>query len=167
MKYIKLFESYILNEFDDKDFFKNLDDILVELRDDGLFTKIYTYNYTTDWLSKHSKNLTYFYKGSRSSLSEFVKEECTLLTIYIGKDSEDYDTEFMFKQPYNSCFEMVDDYIKEFYKLDYDDIFYIRDNSTIYKGDWLSKIDGEKLIDLRINYILPIGTIKSDNKRSH
>lgn len=117
-------------------------------------------------MSKHSKNLTYFYKGSRSSLSEFVKEECTLLTIYIGKDSEDYDTEFMFKQPYNSCFEMVDDYIKEFYKLDYDDIFYIRDNSTIYKGDWLSKIDGEKLIDLRINYILPIG-IKSDNKRSH
>lgn len=163
MKHIKLFESYIVNEFGDEDFFKNLNDILVELRDDGLFTKVYTYDYTTEWLNKYSKRLTYYYKGSKSSLSEFVKEECTLLTIYIGKD----DTEFIFKQSYNSCFEMVDDYIKEFYKLEYDDIFYIESNSTIHKGDWLSKIGGKKMIDLRIDYILPIGTIKSDNKRSH
>jgi hypothetical protein len=167
MKYIKLFDSYLVKDFDEEEFFKNIEDILVELRDDGLFTKVFTYVYTTEWLDKHSKNLKYFHKGSMSNLSNFVKEECTLLTIYIGKDSEEYDTEFNFKESYNSCFEMLNDYIKEFYKLEYDDIFYIKNNSTIHKGDWLSKIDGEKIVDLRISFILPIGSVKSDNKRTH
>lgn len=158
MKWIKLFDSYLVNEFNNEEFFKNVDDILVELRDDGLFTKRYTYDYTQDWLDKHSKNLTYFYKGNRSNLSEFVKKECTLLTIYIGKDS--FDGEFIFKQSYNSCFEMLNGYIKEFYKLDYDDKFYIENNSTIHKDD---RLDGQRIVDLRVCYILPIGTIKSNH----
>jgi hypothetical protein len=155
MKYIKLFENYIVDE----NFFKNIDDILVELRDDGLFTKVYTYDYEIDLLNKHSKNLLYFYKGQRSNLGNFIKEDCTLLTIYIGRDSSDYDAEFTFKESYNTCFKMLDDYIKEFFNLEYDDVFYIDGGSIIYKGE-LSKIDGEKLIDLRINYILPIGSLK-------
>lgn len=162
MKWIKLFDSYLVNEFNNEEFFKNVDDILVELRDDGLFTKRYTYDYTTEWLDKHGKNVKYLYDGSRYGLSSFIKDKCTLLTIYIGRDSEDYDTEFKFKDLYNNSFEMLFDYIKEFYKLEYDDIFYIQDNSTIHKGDWLYKIDGEKLIDLRIVFILPIGSIKAN-----
>jgi hypothetical protein len=163
MKYIKLFENYIVDE----NFFENIDDILVELRDDGLFTKVYTYDYKIDWLEKHSKNLLYFYKGQRGSLADFIKEECTLLTIYIGKDSDDFDTEFIFKEDYSVCFKMVDDYIKEFYNLEYDDIFYIENNSTIHKGDWLDRLDGKKVTDLRVNYILPIGSLKSSNRRYH
>jgi hypothetical protein len=163
MKYIKLFENYVVDE----SFFENIEDILVELRDDGLFTKVYTYDYKIDWLEKHSKNLLYFYKGQRGSLADFIKEECTLLTIYIGKDSDDFDTEFIFKEDYSVCFKMVDDYIKEFYNLEYDDIFYIENNSTIHKGDWLDRLHEKKVTDLRVNYILPIGSLKSSNRRYH
>jgi len=163
MKYIKLFENYVVDE----SFFENIEDILVELRDDGLFTKVYTYDYKIDWLEKHSKNLLYFYKGQRGSLTDFIKEECTLLTIYIGKDSDDFDTEFIFKEDYSVCFKMVDDYIKEFYNLEYDDIFYIENNSTIHKGDWLDRLHEKKVTDLRVNYILPIGSLKSSNRRYH
>jgi len=163
MKYIKLFENYIVDE----NFFENIEDILVELRDDGLFTKVYTYDYEIDWLNKHSKNLLYFYKGQRNSLADFIKEECTLLTIYIGKDNDDFDTEFIFKESYSVCFKVLNDYIKEFYNLEYDDIFYIENNSTIHKGDWLDRLDGKKVTDLRVNYILPIGSLKSSNRRYH
>lgn len=144
MKYIKLFESYNFERVK-----KNIEDMLVELKDDNINVSIFNSRYTQKLIDNVDKN--YIHNGS---IFNFIKEPCNLVHINISKNIiNDGDEEpFMYKKEYDDIIEMVNEYIKEVYNLEDNDVFYDIDYHCSYSKDNL--VDYTNLILLRVCYII-------------